>query len=147
MNLTERILEDMKTAMRQRREVELSTLRLLRAAMKNKQIDLKHELSDEETVAVVKTQLKQLKDSMESFIAGSRQDLLDHAKEEEAVLSKYLPSQMSDADLEALVGKTLQEAGAASPADMGKAMGAAMKAVQGQADGARVKALVEKLLS
>lgn len=147
MKLTERIFEDMKTAMRGHSEVELSTLRLLRAAMKNKQIDLRRELEDEDVLAVVKTQIKQLKDSMESFVSGGRQDLLDHAKQEEAVLAKYLPSQMSDADLEALVAATLKEVGATGKSDMGKAMGAVMKAAQGQADGTRVKAVVEKLLS
>ncbi len=147
MSLSEIITTDMKEAMKAKDNATLSTLRLLRSAIKNKQIDLQHELSDEEVQAVVKSQAKQLKDSIESFTSGGREDLAESTASELEILKKYLPEEMSDEDLEAIVKKAIEDSGATSKADMGKAMGMAMKAVAGKADGNRVKEIVAKSLS
>lgn len=145
MTLIETINKDFTAAMKERREAELSTLRMLRAALKNRQIELMHELTEDEAMAVVKSQIKQLKDAMESF--GTREDLRVKTEAELAVLEKYLPAQLSDAELDGIVKEAVAGSGAQSKADMGRAMGAAMKAVVGRADGNRVKAVVEKLLA
>jgi uncharacterized protein len=147
MSLSEQITTDMKTAMKAKDNATLSTLRLLRSAIKNKQIDLGHELTDEEVIAVIKAQAKQLKDSIESFTDGGREDLAEPTRLELETLKKYLPAEMSDEDLETIVKKVIEDSGATSKAEMGKVMGLAMKAVAGKADGNRVKEIVAKSLS
>jgi len=125
----------------------LSTLRLLLSALKNKQIDVQHDLSDAEVQDVVKSQVKQLKDSIETFTQGGRDDMAQSAQVEVEILEKYLPEQMGDEELETIVRSAIEQSGAQSKADMGKAMGAAMQAVAGRADGSRVKEIVGTLLS
>jgi len=147
MTLSERITADMKEAMKQKMNATLSTLRLLRSAIKNKEIDVQHELSDEEIEDVVKSQVKQLKDSVVSFEQGGRMDLVESVKTEINVLDAYLPAQMSDEVLESIVKEAVTLCGAQGKKDTGKAMGAAMKAVAGKADGTRVKIIVERLLN
>ncbi len=146
MSLIEQITSDMKTAMKAKDSATLSTLRLLRSAVKNKEIDAQKELTDDEVLAVVKTSAKQLKDSISSFVDGGREDLAEPTKIELALLEKYLPEQMSDEDLQKIVKEAVEASGAESKSDMGKAMGAAVKAVAGRADGSRVKEMVGKLL-
>ena len=146
ITLQERIQEDMKEAMKRKEDVRLSTLRMLKAALKNKQIELLHELSEEEVQKVVKAQIKQLSDAMDLYAQGGRQEAVEAAQKEVAILETYLPAQMSDEELEAKVRQALAEAGMTSKEHMGKAMGVAMKAVSGQADGSRVRPIVEKLL-
>lgn len=146
MSLAEKITDNMKAAMKARDRATLSTLRLLISAMKNKQIDVQHELSDAEVQDVVKTQVKQLKDSIESFKAGGREDLATSVQAEIVVLEQYLPTQMSDEELERIVKNVVEKSGATSKADMGKVMGQAMAAVAGRADGSRVKELVASML-
>ncbi|MBI4598835.1 GatB/YqeY domain-containing protein [Candidatus Uhrbacteria bacterium] len=147
MSITKRLDQDFVQAMKARHEVELSVLRMLRSALKNRQIELMHELSDEEALAVVRSQLKQLKDGLASFEAGKREDLAAQARAEIAVLERYLPAQLPPAEVEKVVRQALAEAGISAKAAMGKAMGVAMKAVAGQADGTAVKAAVEAILS
>ncbi|MBI5370042.1 GatB/YqeY domain-containing protein [Candidatus Uhrbacteria bacterium] len=146
MSLANRISDDMKEAMKTKNSATLSTLRLLRSAMKNKQIDVQHELSDEEILAVIKTSVKQLRDSIESFESGGRQDLAQSARGEVIVLEAYLPAQLTDEQLERMVKEAITQTGATSKQDMGKVMGAAVKAVSGGADGSRIKQIVEKFL-
>ncbi len=151
MSLLTQITDDMKAAMKAKDDATLSTVRMLKAALKNKQIDLygaqAKELSDEEVVAVVKAQIKQLKDAADAFKQGGREDMVSASLKEVAVLEKYLPAQMDDAALEAAVKGALSAAGLTVKADAGKAMGAAMKAVAGKADGSRVKKMVESILA
>ncbi|MBI4435453.1 GatB/YqeY domain-containing protein [Candidatus Uhrbacteria bacterium] len=146
MSLTSIITDHMKAAMKAKDSATLSTLRLLVSAMKNKKIDVQHDLSDAEVTDVVKSQVKQLKDSIESFKAGGREDLATSAQTEVVVLEQYLPTQMSDEDLARIVNEVVEKSGATSKADMGKVMGAAMTAVAGRADGSRVKEIVGTLL-
>ncbi|TAL51389.1 GatB/YqeY domain-containing protein [Patescibacteria group bacterium] len=147
MSLALKITEDMKAAMKAKDSATLSTLRLLISALKNKKIDVQHELSDVEVMDVVKSQVKQLKDSIESFKAGGREDLATSTHAEVLVLEQYLPSQMGDEELTQIVKEVVEKSGATSKADMGKVMGAAMAAVAGRADGSRVKEIVGTLLS
>jgi uncharacterized protein len=147
MTLAEKITDNMKTAMKAKDSATLSTLRLLVSALKNKKIDVQHELSDAEVQDVVKAQVKQLKDSIESFKAGGREDLAMSTQTEIGVLEQYLPAQMSDEELTKVVKEAVEKSGATSKADMGKVMGAAMAAVAGRADGSRVKEIVGTLLS
>lgn len=146
MSLAQTLKQDMKAAMKAKDNATLSTLRLLLSAIKNKQIDTQHELSDEEIQAVIKTQVKQLKDAAGTFREGGREDMAADSEAEMKILEKYLPAQLSDEALEEVVKKAVEESGAAGPQDMGRAMGAAMKAVAGQADGNRVKDIVKSLL-
>ena len=146
MTLLEQISNDMKDAMRAKEEATLSTLRMLKSALKNKQIDLMRDLTETEVLDLIKSQAKQLKEAMDQFIAGGREDLAEGNRHELELLKKYLPAEMPDAELEAIVGDAIAQSGATSKADMGKAMGFVMKAVAGRADGGRVKTLVEKIL-
>lgn len=146
MSLLEQISNDLKDAMRAKDESTLSTLRMLKSALKNKQIDLMRDLTETEVADMIKSQAKQLKEAMDQFEAGGRADLAEGNMRELEVLKKYLPPELSDADLEAVVKEALSQSGATSKADMGKAMGFVMKAVSGRADGGRVKSLVEKIL-
>jgi len=146
MSTLEKINTDLTTAMKEKKEAELSTLRLLRSALKNKQIDLMRELVEEDVLAVIRTQIKQLKDAIDSFASAGRNDLVEKNKAELLTLEKYLPAELSDEDLEKVVKEALLAAGFSTKADMGKAMGVVVKAVAGQASGARVKEFVEKNL-
>ncbi|OGL64040.1 hypothetical protein A3C09_03140 [Candidatus Uhrbacteria bacterium RIFCSPHIGHO2_02_FULL_47_44] len=146
MSLLEQISSDLKDAMRAKDESTLSTLRMLKSALKNKEIDLIRPLTEVEVLDVIKSQAKQLKEAIDQFEAGGRSDLAEGNKVELEVLKKYMPAELSDADLEVVVKEAVTQSGAASKADMGKAMGFVMKAVAGRADGTRVKAFVEKML-
>lgn len=146
MSLLMKVTDDMKTALKAKDSTTLSTLRFLISAAKNKKIDLQHELSDEEMQDVIKTQVKQLKDSIVSFEAGGRADLVGGAKTEIEILSRYLPEQMTDGALEALVRDVVAQTGAKSKSEMGKVMGMCVKVVQGKADGARIKEIVSRIL-
>ncbi len=146
MTLSEQITSDMKDAMKAKANATLSTLRLLRSAIKNKEIDLQHELSDEDVLVVLKSQVKQLKDSIESYADAGRDEMVKDAQVEVELLSAYLPAEMGDEALELIVRTVIEQTGASSKADMGKVMGAAMKAADGGADGNRVKEIVMRLL-
>jgi len=146
MSLQEQINDDFKAAMKGQNQATLSTLRMLKSALKNKQIDLMHELTEEEAMTVVKSQIKQLRDAADEYAAGAREEMAESARQEVRVLEKYLPAQMDDATLHTKVKEALAAAGMTSKNDAGKAMGVAMKAVAGQADGSRVRAVVETIL-
>ncbi|MFH1252811.1 MAG: GatB/YqeY domain-containing protein [Candidatus Uhrbacteria bacterium] len=146
MNILETINQDFVLAMKEKREAELSTLRLLRAALKNKQIELMHELKEEDILAMIRTQIKQLKDALLSFETANRSDLVEKTKNELLVLEKYLPAEISDEELNKIVQEILTTNGVVAKTEAGKAMGAVMKTVAGRANGARVKETVERLL-
>ena len=146
MSLHDRIEQDVLASIKRKDAATTSTLRMLKAALKNKEIELLHPLTQEETLAVVKSQMKMLKDSLEEFERAKRADLALGARVEITCLEQYLPSQMDDATLAETVRTALREAGMTSKAQMGQAMGVAMKATAGGADGGRVKRMVEGLL-
>lgn len=146
MNLAQRIEADLKDAMKAKDEVVLSTLRLARTALKNKQIDVQHDLNDEEVVAILRTMVKQYRDALNDFVSAGRQDLAERQIQEIVVLERYLPAAMSETELEQICRDLIQEQ-AATAKDMGRVMGMVMKKVGGRADGQVVRAMIERLLS
>lgn len=146
MTILEQIDLDLKEAMKSKNEQELSTLRLVRSALKNKQIDLGHVPTDEETLSILKTVQKQYQDALTDFEKGGRTDLVERQKAELQTVKRYLPELLPEAEVEKIVREAIAAVGATSASDVGKVMGAAMKAAGGRADGNVVRALAQKLL-
>jgi hypothetical protein len=147
MSLKAQITEDMKTAMRAKDSVRLGTIRLLQAAMKQKEVDERVELDDAAVIAIVDKLIKQRKDSIAAFEGANRQDLADVEKAEVDVLKIYLPERMSEAEVTASVQAIVAEVGATGPGDMGKVMGAVKSKLAGKADMGLVSAAVKAALS
>ncbi len=146
MSLKEQITEDMKAAMRARETARLATIRLLTAAMKQKEVDERIELTDDHVLAIIEKMIKQRKDSITQFEAGGRQDLADIEKAELAILSTYMPAALSDAEVGAEVAAAVAASGAAGPQDMGKVMAILKPKLAGRADMTAVSALVKAAL-
>jgi uncharacterized protein YqeY len=147
MTLKERITEDMKAAMRAKDAERLGTIRLLTAAMKQKEVDERIELDDVAVVAILDKMLKQRKDSIDAFEKAGRQDLADKEKAEVVVLQGYLPARLSQEEIAAEVRAIVTEIGATGPGDMGKVMGAVKQRLAGKADMGQVSAAVKAALS
>jgi uncharacterized protein YqeY len=147
MSLKERITEDMKAAMRAKDTERLGTIRLLTAAMKQKEVDERVELDDVAVIGIVDKMLKQRKDSIEAFEKAARQDLADKEKAEVAVLQAYLPARLSADEVAAEVKAIVAELGAKGPGDMGKVMGAVKAKLAGKADMGQVSAAVKAALA
>ncbi len=147
MSLKDQITEDMKTAMRAKDMERLGTIRLLQAAMKQKEVDERITLGDAEVVAIVDKLIKQRKDSIAAFEGAGRQDLADKEKAEMAVLQVYLPARLSAEEVAAEVKAIVTELGASGPGDMGKVMGAVKTRLAGKADMGQVSAAVKAALA
>ena len=147
MSLKEKISEDMKAAMRAKESGKLATIRLIIAAIKQKEVDERIELTDEQVLSTIEKMIKQRKDSITQFEAGGRQDLADIEKAEMVVLSAYMPAQMSDAEVQAEVAAAVAQVGAAGPQDMGKVMGVLKAKLAGRADMTAVSAQVKAALT
>ncbi len=147
MSLKEKISEDMKAAMRAKDAERLGTIRLLQAAMKQKEVDERIELDDTGVVAIVDKLIKQRKDSIEAFQKAARQDLADKEAAEMAVLQAYLPARLSAEEVTAEVKAIVAELGASGPGDMGKVMGAVKAKLAGKADMGQVSAAVKAALA
>ncbi|NML14649.1 GatB/YqeY domain-containing protein [Azohydromonas caseinilytica] len=147
MALKDQITEDMKSAMRAKDTARLSTIRLLLAAIKQKEVDERITLDDAQVVSVVDKLVKQRKDSIAAYTQAGRQDLADVESAEMAVLQGYLPQRLSQAEVQAEVDALVAELGAAGPGDMGKVMGAAKARLAGKAEMALVSAAVKQALS
>ena len=147
MSLKERITDDMKAAMRAKDAERLGTIRLLTAAMKQKEVDERVELDDVAVIGIVDKMLKQRKDSIEAFEKAGRQDLADKEKSEMAVLQAYLPARLSADEVAAEVKAIVAELGAKGPGDMGKVMGAVKSRLAGKADMGQVSAAVKAALA
>ena len=147
MSLKEQITEDMKSAMRAKDSERLGTIRLLLAAMKQKEVDERIELDDIMVVAIVDKLVKQRKDSVTAFTEGGRQDLADKEASEIKVLEAYLPKRMSAEDVAVEVKAIVAELGASGPGDMGKVMGTVKTRLAGKADMGQVSAAVKAALS
>ena len=145
--LKERITEDMKAAMRAKEAERLGAIRMLTAAIKQKEVDERVELDDAGVVGIVDKLLKQRKDSIEAFEKAGRQDLADKEKAEAAVLQAYLPARLSADEVAAQVKAIVAELGAKRPGDMGKVMGAAKQRLAGKADMGQVSAAVKAALA
>ncbi|MGL4436483.1 MAG: GatB/YqeY domain-containing protein [Giesbergeria sp.] len=147
MSLKDQITEDMKTAMRAKDSERLGTIRLLQAAMKQKEVDERITLDDVAVVAIVDKLIKQRKDSIAAFEGAGRQDLADKEKAEMTVLQAYLPARMSEAEVTAAVQAIVAEVGAKGPGDMGKVMGVVKTRLAGKADMGQVSAAVKAALA
>lgn len=145
MSLKQKITEDMKAAMRAREAQKLGTIRMLTAAIKQKEVDERIELDDAQVQAIIERMIKQRKDSITQFEAGGRPDLADQEKAELVTLIDYMPAQLSDDEIAAEVANVT--ASATGPQDMGKVMGALKQKLAGRADMSRVSALVKETLT
>lgn len=144
MSLKEQIVEDMKSAMRAKDAGRLGTIRMLTAAMKQKEVDDRIELTDAHVLAIIEKMIKQRKDSIEQFEAGGRQDLADIESAELAILSSYMPAALSPQEVEAEVAAAV--ATASDPQDMGKVMAALKMKLAGRADMGAVSGMVKAAL-
>jgi uncharacterized protein YqeY len=147
MSLKDRITEDMKSAMRAKDAPRLSTIRMLLAAVKQREIDERIVLDDAAVVGIVDKLIKQRKDSIAQFAAAGRTDLADKESAELRVLEAYLPQRLSSDEVTREVARIVAETGAAGPGDMGKVMAAAKAQLGGQADMAQVSAAVKQALA
>ncbi len=145
--LKERIQDDMKTAMRAKDKARLGTVRLVLAAIKQKEIDEQISLNNEHVLAVLEKMVKQRRDSIKQYEDAKRQELANVEKAEIAVLQEYLPEQMDSAELEVIVAEIIASVGANGPQDMGKIMGALKPRIQGRADMGQASQLVKAKLS
>jgi uncharacterized protein len=144
--LAERLDSDLKDAMRAGEKVRLDTIRRARAALKNAEIENRGALGDDATVKVLRGLVKQHRESIEQFRAGGRDDLVARESEEMAVLEGYLPAQMDEAAITAVVTEVIASEGASGPGDLGRVMKAAMARMGGQADGKEVRTIAQRLL-
>ena len=147
MSLKEQITEDMKNAMRAKETARLGTIRLLLAAMKQREVDERIELSDADVIGVIEKMLKQRRDSIAAYESAKRTDLADIEKAEVAVLQTYLPQQLSEAEIKAILDKVVADTGAAGMQDMGKVMAAIKPLVAGKADMGKISGLIKAKLS
>lgn len=147
MSLKERITEDMKTAMRSKEADRLSTIRMLLAACKQREVDERIVLDDAAIVAIVDKLIKQRRDSITAFEQAGRTDLVDKESAEVAVLQAYLPQRLTEAEIAAAVAQIVADIGAKGPGDMGRVMGAAKAQLGGKAEMGQVSAAVKKALS
>src|SRR5580658_2326057 len=138
MSLKERITDDMKAAMRSGEKERLGVIRMITSAIKQREVDERITLDDTQVLSVLEKMIKQRKESLAMFQAGNRQDLVDKESSEITLLQGYLPTQLSDADIDALIGDAIASTGAASIKDMGKVMGIIKSKAQGRADMAAV---------
>lgn len=148
MSIKDQLTADMKQAMKDREagKMRLAVIRMVRANIKNVEINDKRELNDDEVLAVLMKEVKMRQDSLEEFEKAGRDELVAQAKEEIEILKKYLPKALSDDELKAIVAEVIAEVGATTMKDMGKVMPAVMAKTKGRADGKRINAIVRDLL-
>ncbi|MGM0602132.1 MAG: GatB/YqeY domain-containing protein [Bacillota bacterium] len=146
-SLKERLLEDMKKAMKNKDKEKLSVIRMTRSEIKNKEIELSKELDEQEIIAVIAKQVKQVKDSLDDFAKSGKKDVMDKLYREIEILEEYLPEQLSEEEVNEIIDNAIEELGADSMADMGKVMGAIMPKIKGRADGGFVSEKVKKRLN
>ena len=148
MSTQDRFLEDMKAAMKagETGKLRLSVIRMVRAALKNAEIDRRHALAEDEVLEILAKEIKQRRDAIIEFAKGTRQDLIQLYEAEIAVLTEYLPQPMSADEIRKLVSEAIAKTGAAGPKDMGKVMGALVPQTRGRADGRLVNQLVKEML-
>lgn len=147
MTLKAQISEDMKNAMRAKDSVRLGTIRLLQAAIKQREVDERIELADEDVISVLEKMLKQRRDSITAYESANRTDLADIEKAEVLVLQAYLPKQLTEDEVKALLEKVVSDMGATSIKDMSKVMGAIKPLVAGKADMGKISGLIKARLA
>jgi uncharacterized protein YqeY len=147
MTLRSRLEEDLKAAMRAREAVRRDTIRYLRSEVQKAEKTEQREFDDEDVLRVLGRQAAQRRESIEAFVKGGRQDLVDKEEAELEIILEYMPEQMSEEQIAELVQAAIKEVGASGPQDMGKLMGRLMPQTRGKADGRTVNEIVRKLLS
>lgn len=147
MGVYDRLSDDLLQAMRDKNKVRLSVLRMVKAAVRNAEIDSHRTLSDEEVLGVFKREVKQRKDTLASVAGTDRTDVVQEVEVELAVLQEYLPAELSPTEIEAIVAEVVRDTGATSKADMGKVMPLVMSKTAGRADGRVVSKIVQDSLS
>jgi uncharacterized protein len=147
MSLKAQILEDIKQAMKARESSKLTTLRMLSAAIKQKEVDERVDLDDAAVLAIIEKQIKQRNEAALQFEQGGRPDSAEAEKAEAAVLSAYLPAQLSESEVLDVIRSVVAEVGAAGPQDMGKVMGKIKPLLAGKADMGKVSVLIKQVLS
>ncbi len=145
--LREKLVDEMKAAMKARDEVRLSAIRMIRASVKNREIDLGKELDDREVTEVISTLAKQRRESIKLFHDAGRSDLVEKEEKELEVLLGFLPRQLDRSEISEIVAKAVAESGALGPGDIGKVMKIVMPQVSGRADGKLVNEIVREMLS
>ena len=146
MSLLEQLTNDMKEAMKAMDKVTLGVVRMVKSSVSNEQIKLGHDLTADEELAVLSREMKQRVEELESYKDADREDLAEEIQGQIDVLKRYMPEQMSEEEVVAVVKETIAEVGASSKADLGKVMGALMPKVKGKADGKLVNQTVQSLL-
>ena len=146
MTLLSTLNDDMKTAMKAKDKETLQVIRMLKASIQNEQIKKGADLNEEEELTVLSREMKQRRDSLTEFEKAYRTDLAEKVKGEIAIVEKYLPAQLDEAEIRQIVAGAIEKTGASSPKEFGKVMGAVMPQVKGKADGNQVNAIVKELL-
>jgi len=144
--LKTKLEDDLKRAMRERNAQRRDVIRYIRSEIRNQEIRLRRDLEDDDAIQVLSRQAQQRRDSIEAFQSANRQDLVEKERAELEIITEYLPQQMGEDEIRALVAQTVAETGAAGPRDMGKVMSAIMPQVRGRAEGRQVSALVSEKL-
>ena len=147
MSLEERLLEEMKQAMKSNDKLRLSTIRMIRSALKNKEIELRKNLEDEEVAKVIQAMVRKGEESVEQFQIGGRMDLVDKEKKEIEILKSFLPQPLSQEEILKIIDQSIQETQASSLKDIGKVMKSVMPKIGGKADGKLINQLVKERLS
>ncbi|HAE41753.1 MAG TPA: aspartyl-tRNA amidotransferase [Clostridiales bacterium] len=147
MSLKEKLMEDLKASMKNKDKVRKNTVTMIKAAVTQMEVDNRMALTDDDVIGIIAKQVKQKKDSIEDFKAGNREDLVTLTEEEIAILTEYLPEQLSLEALEEIVVNAIKETNAQTKKDMGKIMGKIMPLIKGKADGKQVNEIVSKYLS
>ena len=145
--LTETIRTDMTSAMKEQAKERLSVLRMLQSSIKNEQINIGHELSDEEAMTVIRKAVKQRQDSIEQYAKGNRPELAEKERAEMEILKTYLPPELTDEEVESGIREIVASTGAQSKKDMGKVMKEAAARYKGRVDGKKVQEIVSRLLT
>ena len=147
MSLYDDIVLDLKNSIKVQDKGRLSALRGLKSAMKNKQVELRQDLTDDQILGVISSELKKCKEAIEKFTQGSRQDLVEKEEAEVKILSSYLPPQLSEEEIKEIVTQAIEEISASSPKDLGRVMKSVMPKMSGRADGREVNRIARELLS
>jgi len=147
MSLEERLVEEMKQAMKSNDKLRLSTIRMIRSTLKNKEIELRKKLEDEDVVKVIQVMVRKGEEAVEQFQAGGRADLVEKEKKEMEILKSFLPQPLSQEEIVKIIDQSIQETQASSPKDIGKVMKAVMPKIGGKADGRLINQLVKERLS
>ncbi|MCX8069627.1 MAG: GatB/YqeY domain-containing protein [Thermodesulfovibrionales bacterium] len=147
MSILAKIDADLKEALKNKQEIRLSTLRLIKASIKNKSIDKQSPLNDEDIVSLLSSQIKQRKESIEQYTKAGRNDLADKEQQEIDIIKTYLPEELTPQEIDTIIQSAIKEVNASSPSDMGKVMKVVMPKTRGKADGKYVNERVKALLS